>query len=220
MYIIIINKFNFNKIEFINNNIVNLINLYITKKMPNWYSGTVIIKGDSENIKQFKDWEQKGDLTNFARTFVPINEPNQCYTKWGVKWEPSSVSIIETSENSFKFTFNTPWGSPINLWKNIEVKYNVSVEEYGYEDGQNEFYKYYKGKHTKFECEYWIKYEFSYDPKKVYYEYYQNEPLDNYDEEDLFNDWKNDIWIDALDKWNDTFSVDKCIWTDVEINNE
>ena len=187
--------------------------------MPNWYSGTVSIKGEVEDIIRFKEWEERNNLNNFASTFVPIKEINDCYTKWGVKWEPSCISIIETPGNEFKFTFNTPWGSPIYLWKNIEIKYNVSIEEYGYEDGQTEFYKYYKGKHTIFECEDWIKYTFSYDPNNVF-DYSDNGFYDNYDEEDYYNDWKNDIWIDALNKWNETFSLDKCEWKDVNINNE
>ena len=183
--------------------------------MPNWYSGTVTIQG--ENIDIFKEWEQKGDLTNFAKTFVPIKEPNESYTKWGVKWEPSCICIIESQENEFKFTFNTPWGSPIYLWKNIELKYNVNVEEYGYEDGQQEFYKYYRGKHTKFDNEYWIKYTFSYEPKNIT-DYNEND--NDYDDDDYYNDWKNDIWIEALDKWNETYPIDKSIWKDVEITNE
>ena len=43
---------------------------------------------------------------------------------------------------------------------------------------------------------------------------------DDYDDDDYYNDWKNDIWIEALDKWNETYPIDKSIWEDVEITNE
>nr|QDY52307.1 hypothetical protein 6_19 [Mimiviridae sp. ChoanoV1] len=160
--------------------------------MPIWYSGTVKIIG---NTKPFHEWKEKKDYSNFADTFIKVNNIGERYTKWGVKWDLARVDFVETGDyNIFSFSFDTAWGSPIYLWKNIEEKYSVMIIEYGFEEQQVEFYKYLNGYTVKFDYYDWMKEKFN----------YQSNIEDEEEEEDNFIEWRNNIFMDVLNEWNKT----------------
>ena len=67
--------------------------------------------------------------------------------EWGVKWDLGNISLISGEEDDeFSFSFDTAWNSPVYLWKQLELRYDVEVEEIGYEEQQLEFYKYHNGR--------------------------------------------------------------------------
>jgi hypothetical protein len=182
--------------------------------MPNFYIGKVIISGD---ISKFTEWYKKKILTNFANTFVPLKDKNDCYLKWGVNFELSNIKIIKTNEiNEFSFSFLCHWNSPIYLWKNIEEMYNVNIEEYGYEEQKYRFDKYKNGKMFEFYCCDWLKKEYNFEVDEYNKnEYNKNEY--NKNEYNKFIEWKNIIWNEALEKWNSTYLDDKIIWQKVSL---
>ena len=186
--------------------------------MPNWYSGRATFKGD---IEIFRKWYiktiQKGSkLAVFANTFAPLssidyNMSNAC-EEWGVKWDFSIniVNGLDEEDEEFIFTFDTAWNSPCYLWKQLENRYNIIIEEHGYEESNRFFYKYYNGKHI-------VKYidindEWFIDKSKFTPSKEAIKNKDIYDEEllehsydninDVFEDWNLNIDIND-DKWDD-----------------
>ena len=124
--------------------------------MPNWYSGTLTIRGD---IERFREWYKKnkdsenGLDNSFAQAFAPLSSGNWDYAtaceEWGVKWDLGNISMIsgeDEEDEEFSFSFDTAWNAPVYLWRQLELRYGVEVEEIGYEEQQVEFYKYHKGR--------------------------------------------------------------------------
>jgi hypothetical protein len=192
--------------------------------MPNWYSGNVSIIGD---ITPFRKWAEKNknenlDYTNFAQTFVPLSSGEWNYNcackEWGTKWDLTNINI-NSGENIddqvFSFCFDSAWSPPIYLWKQLEKRYNVEVEEYGYEEQQLGFHKYHKGRNIWVEREdEWFEDNFDFTPSE--------KAITNKDiyEEEL-RDHKYDNWYDALDDWQEVVKDDDPNWkivTDNDIN--
>ena len=112
--------------------------------MPNWYSGIVTIRGD---IARFRDWylkhkdTEEGLENSFAQTFAPLSSGKWNYAtachEWGVKWDLGNISMISgenDDDEEFSFSFDTAWNAPVRLWRQLELRYEVEVEEYGYEE--------------------------------------------------------------------------------------
>lgn len=189
--------------------------------MPNWYSGTVKITGD---IQIFKDWVinklvKNEELKNFAQTFAPLssgkwNFPSAC-SEWGVKWDfPITISSgLDEEDEEFEFTFMSAWNSPCFLWKQLETKYNVKVEEYGSEEGEISFYKYKNGREIYINVEpEWFKNKYDFKASK---EALEDEEIY---EEELYQH-KTEYWNEELINWNENVSDDDVSWCTVELES-
>jgi len=189
--------------------------------MPNWYCGTTIIRGD---IIPFKKWAinkllKNEDLNKFAQTFAPLSSKEWDFgiacSEWGVKWDFQIIitSTLEEEENEFKFTFMTAWNSPCFLWKQLETKYNVEVEEYGFEEGNSTFYKYKNGRENyKSMDDKWFEDKFDFKPSK---EALENEEI----YEDELSDHKNDNWSDAFYMWHTMLDNKDSNWKEVKLES-
>jgi hypothetical protein len=192
--------------------------------MPNWYSGNVSITGD---ITPFRNWAEKNknenlDYNDFAQTFVPLSSGEWDYNcacrEWGTKWDLTNININsgeQENDQIFSFCFDTAWAPPIYLWKQLEKRYNVEIEEYGYEEQQLAFHKYHKGRNIWVERDdEWFEDNFDFTPS----EEAQN---DKEIYEDELRDHKYDNWYDALDNWQENVKDDEPNWkevTDSDIN--
>ena len=189
--------------------------------MPNWYSGTVIIRGD---IAPFRDWYNKykdsdNALDNsFAQTLAPLSSGKWDFTtacdEWGVKWDLSNVNMLsgeDEGDDEFSLSFDTPWNSPVYLWRQLELRYGVEVEETGYEEQQLEFYKYHNG---RFICKDvdndWFAENLDFTPSA---EALKDEEL----LEDEKNDFRYEYWCDGMEKWEKSVSPDDPDWKDIEM---
>jgi hypothetical protein len=186
--------------------------------MPNWYNGTVTIRGD---ISSFQKWfEEKKDSddgfeNSFAQTFVPLSSGKWDFgtacREWGTKWDLGNIDIISTEDGEFSFSFDSAWNSPIHLWKQLEDKYNVVVEEVGYEEQQLEFQKYYKGRLICVEVENeWFAEHFAFEPSEVHPSY-----SELYDDE--LECHKYDNWCDGLWHWANSVKEDEDGWQEVVV---
>jgi hypothetical protein len=189
--------------------------------MPNWYSGTVIIRGD---IARFRDWYNKhkdtedGLENSFAQTFAPLSSGKWDFgtacDEWGVKWDIGNISMNsgeDEGDDEFSFSFDTAWNSPVYLWRQLEMRYGVEVEETGYEEQQLEFYKYHNG---RFICKDvdndWFAENLDFTPSA---EALKDEEL----LEDEKNDFRYDNWCDGMEKWEATLSTDHPDWKEIKM---
>lgn len=184
--------------------------------MPNWYYGNVTIRG---NIKPFQDWylKNKEEEENFAETFVPLSsgkwDYNVAVKEWGTKWDLSDINVYcgeDENDTAFSFSFQSAWSPPIYLWKQLEKRYNVEVEEYGYEEQQLAFHKYHKGRNIWEDRDYsWFEDRYDFRPSNE-----AKEDSDIYDEELM--ELKFEYWDEALNEWNDELKDDNDDWEDVD----
>jgi len=189
--------------------------------MPNWYSGTVIIRGD---IARFRDWYNKhkdtedGLENSFAQTFAPLSSGKWDFgtacDEWGVKWDIGNISMNsgeDEGDDEFSFSFDTAWNSPVYLWRQLEMRYGVEVEETGYEEQQLEFYKYHNG---RFICKDvdndWFAENLDFTPSA---EALKDEEL----LEDEKNDFRYDNWCDGMEKWEKSVSTDHPDWKEIKM---
>jgi len=189
--------------------------------MPNWYSGTVIIRGD---ISRFRDWYNKhkdtedGLENSFAQTFAPLSSGKWDFgtacDEWGVKWDIGNISMNsgeDEGDDEFSFSFDTAWNSPVYLWRQLELRYGVEVEETGYEEQQLEFYKYHNG---RFICKDvdndWFAENLDFTPSA---EALKDEEL----LEEEKNDFRYDNWCDGMEKWETTLSTDDPDWKEIKM---
>lgn len=184
--------------------------------MPNWYNGTVTIRGD---ISPFQKWyEEKKDSedgfeNSFAQTFAPLSSGKWDYgtacKEWGTKWDLGNISIISTEDGEFSFSFDSAWSPPLYLWKQLETRYGVEVEEFGYEEQQLEFYKYHKGRSICVERDDdWFKDNYEFVPSEE-----AKNDGDVFEEE--MRDHKYEHWFDALNDWQDSVPEDHEEWKEV-----
>lgn len=188
--------------------------------MPNWYSGTVTISGD---IQRFRDWynkhkdTDKGLDNSFAQTFAPLSTGKWDFTaaceEWGVKWDLSNVQMnSEESDDVFSFSFDTPWNAPHYLWRQLEQRYDVEVEELGYEEQQLDFYKYHNGRYICKEVDnQWFVENLDFTPSD---DAKQDEEI----MEDEQNEFRYSYWCDGLDKWENSLCDEDPEWKDVEFS--
>tara|TARA_B110001469_G_scaffold124996_1_gene139642 strand:- start:12871 stop:13437 length:567 start_codon:yes stop_codon:yes gene_type:complete len=187
--------------------------------MTNWYCGTIKIKG---NIIPFQKWVinkllKNEELDNFAQNFCPLSSGKWDFgtacNEWGVKWDfkISDVSGLDEEDQIFKCTFMSAWNSPYYLWKNIEDKYNVEIEEYGFEEGESCFYKYNKGRENYKKIEdSWFEDKFDFKPS---IEAIKDEDI--YEEE--LSDHKNENWSEAFYMWHTILDKDDKNWKEVKL---
>lgn len=186
--------------------------------MPNWYSGKVTIMGD---VRPFKEWYERtkgtsDELSNFAEIFAPLStgkyEFGAAVDEWGVKWDLRNAQIVSVGEDSFSFTFDTPWNSPIYLWKQLETKYGVIINEVGYEEQQLHLCNYYKGRYIKKEMDGdWFAANLPFSPSE---EASKNDELMEEEKEDF----KNDNWSNGMDHMFKNLSYDDPGWEEVIVN--
>ena len=198
--------------------------LYSCLTMPNWYSGTVTIRGD---IARFREWyikhkdTEEGLENSFAQTFAPLSSGKWDYAtachEWGVKWDLGNISMISgenDDDEEFSFSFDTAWNAPVRLWRQLELRYEVEVEEYGYEEQQVEFYKYHKGRFICKEIDNdWFAENLNFEPSE---EAKHDEEL----MEDEKNDFKYDYWCDGMDLCHKQLTEDDELWKDVDLDFE
>jgi hypothetical protein len=189
--------------------------------MPNWYSGTLTIRGD---IERFREWYKKnkdsenGLDNSFAQAFAPLSSGNWDYAtaceEWGVKWDLGNISMIsgeDDEDEEFSFSFDTAWNAPVYLWRQLELRYGVEVEEIGYEEQQVEFYKYHKGRFICKEIDNdWFAETLNFMPSD---EALNNEAVI----EDEKNEFKYDNWCDGMEKWNTNLQDDDPTWKYIEM---
>jgi len=190
--------------------------------MPNWYSGKATLKGD---INIFRKWyieslQKETKLDIFANTFAPLssedyNFSNAC-EEWGVKWDFSIniVSGLDEEDEEFIFTFDTAWNSPCYLWKQLENKYNIIVEEHGYEESNRFFYKYYDGRHIVKHID--INDEWFIDKSNFKPSEEAHKNSDIYDDELLEHSYEN--INDVFEDWHLNVSINDENWEDVISN--
>lgn len=188
--------------------------------MPNWYNGTVTIRGD---ISRFCEWYKKnkhgknGLDNSFAQTFAPLSSGKWDFgtacEEWGVKWDLGNISLISGEEDDeFSFSFDTAWNSPVYLWKQLELRYDVEVEEIGYEEQQLEFYKYHNGRVICKEVDDdWFAENLNFTPS-------EKALSDSELMEDEKMDFKYENWCDGLELWNRQLRDDDIGWKDVPLS--
>ena len=172
--------------------------------MSYMYTGTTILKGDIEPFRQWYIKSVQNGTTghNFARSFVPLS-CNCNYAKqseWGVEsdFDIDVYDGLDEEDTDFSFTFKSVKKSPYNLWKHLETKYNITVEEYGYPEEETAFCKYLNGHYiTKNYMNTFIKkfdYPGEFQPSK---KSLKNTQLYN----DEFEGWLNDEWYELYEEW-------------------
>tara|TARA_B110001469_G_C9603581_1_gene299959 strand:+ start:241 stop:822 length:582 start_codon:yes stop_codon:yes gene_type:complete len=191
--------------------------------MPNLYTGTTTIKG---NVERFRKWyietlQNNSPLNVFAQTFAPLSSGEYSFSnsceEWGVKWdfEINIISGLDEEDEEFIFTFDSAWNSPYYLWKQLETKYDVIVEEHGYEEGNRFFYKYYNGKHIVKEIDLydeWFLEKLNFIPSE---EALKNEEI--YDEELMEYSYEN--MNNVFENWHINVSENEKEWEDVILPN-
>lgn len=187
--------------------------------MPNWYNGTVTIRGD---VSRFCEWYKKnkdsenGLDNSFAQTFAPLSSGKWDFgtacEEWGVKWDLGNIALNSGEEDDeFSFSFDSAWNSPIYLWRQIEVRYNVEVEEIGYEEQQLEFYKYHNGRNICKEVDDdWFAENLNFTPS-------EKALSDSELMEDEKTEFKYDNWCDGLYLWNSQLKNNDTDWKDVTL---
>ena len=191
--------------------------------MPNLYTGTTTIKG---NVERFRKWyietlQNNSPLNVFAQTFAPLSSGEYSFSnaceEWGVKWdfEINIISGLDEEDEEFIFTLDSAWNSPCYLWKQLETKYDVIVEEHGYEEGNRFFYKYYNGKHIVKEIDLydeWFLEKLNFIPSE---EALKNEEI--YDEELMEYSYEN--MNNVFENWHINVSENEKEWEDVILPN-
>lgn len=187
--------------------------------MPNWYNGTVTIRGD---VSRFCEWyknnkdSENGLDNSFAQTFAPLSSGKWDFgtacEEWGVKWDLGNITLNSGEEDDeFSFSFDSAWNSPIYLWRQIEVRYNVEVEEIGYEEEQLEFYKYHNGRIICKEVDNnWFVENLNFTPS-------EKALSDPELMEDEKTEFKYDNWCDGLYLWNSQLKNNDTDWKDVTL---
>jgi len=188
--------------------------------MPNYYSGITTIYG---NIDIFRKWYLNNLITNkkskFAQNFAPLSSGEYDFStacdEWGVKWDfdINVISGLDEDDDTFIFTFDSAWNSPCYLWKKLELLYDVTIEEHGYEEGNRFFYKYYNGKHIVKNIDIYDKWYFdqlNFIPSK--------EALND---DDIYNDELTELSYDnnhdIFEKWHSNILENDIEWKDVNI---
>jgi hypothetical protein len=87
--------------------------------MPNWCDNVATITGPASVIKEIKEILKSNDpdLLNYMVPQPRFEGESDWYSwnieNWGTKWEISSPTINEDSDDSISFGFMTAWGPPI-----------------------------------------------------------------------------------------------------------
>jgi len=130
--------------------------------MPNWCSNYVHIQGNktvTDKIRKgieneeglFKLFYPIPEELNYEVSHPPskTDEEIQALTekhgagdwytwslkKWGCKWDARDIDIQEDKDDCLYLTFNTPWGPPIDFYKNLAKDYKVEMSADYYEEG-------------------------------------------------------------------------------------
>lgn len=126
--------------------------------MPNWTSNKLeIITQNKEDMDKIKKsiLNDKNEMS--FNILIPVDEntiiddvasPFVCLTdirtrKWGTKWEPANVEIIENNnENSFIAEFETAWDPPRFWVKELAEKHKgIEINIRSQYEGQNSVYE-------------------------------------------------------------------------------
>lgn len=181
--------------------------------MPNWYYGRVTIRGD---VQRFIDWAKNDENHDtFGKTFVPLEDgwENPMMMQWGgagfyLPYDPT------WGDNEFRFSIRSRWASPIYLWRQLEIRYGVEVEEFGYEEQYLGFHKYHKGRDnwTATPDIEWFKKRYRYD-------------YDDEDGDDDMLEYRHSVLIgenmdDAVLEWAASVRDDDAGWRAVTAINE
>ena len=190
--------------------------------MPNWYSGTVTIRGD---ITRFKEWynnkinTEEGLENSFGQTFAPLSSGKWDYAtacqEWGVKWDLGNINMVSgenKDDEEFSFSFDTAWNSPVYLWRQLEMRYDVEVEEIGYEEQQLEFYKYCNG---RFICK---EIDNKWFVENLNFTTSEEAKCDEELMECEQNEFRYDNWYDGLEFWNKGLSEDDVDWKEIVLD--
>ena len=94
--------------------------------MPNWCYNTIELEAPQREIDKFEkhldDTAGKEWFSYFLQ--IPEESKDEWYgwniENYGCKWNCDAIDWNRTSDTSISFTFDSPWGPPIALYKNIE----------------------------------------------------------------------------------------------------
>ena len=161
--------------------------------MPNWCNNVVTINSDDpEKIKRIETAINEGKL---FEEFLPFPngewDYNWCVENWGTKWDISQQEIIEVTDDSISFRFDTAWSPPHNFYsKMTELGFDIDVM-------YNETGMQFVGHYTSENGNYMVEYDFTQenwregitDEDVLYfldeeYEYYLETKDDEEDEEE------------------------------------
>ena len=117
------------------------------KKMPNWCSNILEIRGEESEIERFylenrrkrednemktsssesdceTDYEPDDEELSFEKS-VPIGDDyNRAVTEWGTKWDVGEV-ILNRTESELIYEFETAWSPPEQWLEKVASKYNT-----------------------------------------------------------------------------------------------
>lgn len=107
--------------------------------MPNWVDNTLIVTGDEADVKAFVERaaqpttqfgeERQSDLSfwNFIQpedmTEYQLGWYEWNLKHWGCKWDAGSVDVPDRSDGFVQYTFDTPWGPPVEFYQTIVAQY-------------------------------------------------------------------------------------------------
>jgi len=110
--------------------------------MPNWCYNTIEIEGPKRAIDTFEKHLDTTEGKEWFSYFIQIPEElkEDGWYEWnvnnyGVKWNCDAMDWNRTSDTSISFTFDSPWGPPIQLYETIE---SIELES---EWGSIDYYK-------------------------------------------------------------------------------
>lgn len=101
--------------------------------MPNWCQNRFYVEGDKADLEKFYNDNSEGEYNLlYSRAIPEMNDPDDkdydWYTwrlnNWGVKWElTSEVTYDVVDDNVIEYTFDSPWGPPLQYVDKISAKY-------------------------------------------------------------------------------------------------
>ena len=95
--------------------------------MPNWCDNEVTITHNDKDVINGIVDAIKQDQGLFMH-ILPINEDDEdeCYEKWGTKWDAQRVQIVKIADFYVDLTFETAWCPPVNLYDHmVENGYEI-----------------------------------------------------------------------------------------------
>ena len=126
--------------------------------MPNWCSNYLDVVGEANDLKAFRKeavdvHPTTGDETLSFEKLKPMPEGENWYEwrnkHWGVKWEPTDCDIHEENTKAIGFSFDSPWGPPLELLETVIEQYPKLSFSLEYEEWGMDFYGVFKAQGGK-----------------------------------------------------------------------
>lgn len=117
--------------------------------MPNWCYNLIEVYGGDEDGKERERFFSESDFstTTPLQKYLPMSEYHKtmegyndggyewCHETWGTKWPESDLYLID-NDYSLDFSFDSPWGPPIEGYQKISAMFpELFFLHYYQEDG-------------------------------------------------------------------------------------